>query len=39
MGEVAQKISKVDKEEIIKLLNCAFAEEFLAFYQYWIGAK
>ena len=39
MGEVAQKISKVDKDELIKILNCAFAEEWLAYYQYWIGAK
>lgn len=39
MGEMAQRISKVDKEELLKLLNCAFAEEWLAYYQYWIGAK
>ncbi|MBP3687491.1 MAG: ferritin [Alphaproteobacteria bacterium] len=39
MGEVAQKISKVDKGELIKILQCAFAEEWLAYYQYWLGAK
>lgn len=39
MGEMAQKISKVDKEELLKALNCAFAEEWLAYYQYWLGAK
>ncbi|MBP5698886.1 MAG: ferritin [Alphaproteobacteria bacterium] len=39
MGEVAQKISNVDKQELIKILQCAFAEEWLAFYQYWVGAK
>lgn len=39
MGEVAQKISGVEKKELIELLNCAFAEEWLAYYQYWIGAK
>lgn len=39
MGEMAQKISKVDKEELLKILNCAFAEEWLAYYQYWLGAK
>lgn len=40
MGEMAQRISKVEnKEELLKLLNCAFAEEWLAYYQYWIGAK
>ncbi len=40
MGEMAQRISKVEnKEELLKLLNCAFAEEWLAYYQYWVGAK
>ena len=40
MGGTAQIISKVDnKEELINLLNCAFAEEWLAYYQYWVGAK
>lgn len=39
MGEVAQKISKVEKAELLKLLHCAFAEEWLAYYQYWVGAK
>lgn len=39
MGETAQKISKIDKEKLVDTLQCAFAEEWLAFYQYWIGAK
>ncbi len=39
MGRVAQKISKVDNKELLDILNCAFAEEWLAYYQYWIGAK
>jgi bacterioferritin len=26
-------------DELIKLLNKAFADEWLAYYQYWIGAK
>ena len=39
MGEVAQKIANLDKKELIKVLNCAYAEEWLAYYQYWIGAK
>lgn len=39
MGEVAQRISKVDKDELINLLQCAYAEEWLAYYQYWVGAK
>lgn len=39
MGEMAQKISTVDREELLKVLNEAFAEEWLAYYQYWIGAQ
>ena len=29
----------MDVNELIKLLNKAFADEWLAYYQYWIGAK
>ncbi len=39
MGEMAQKIVRLDKEELLKELNAAFAEEWLAYYQYWIGAQ
>ncbi len=39
MGQMAEKISKVDHEELLKILNTAFAEEWLAYYQYWIGAQ
>lgn len=39
MGEVAQKIIKVNKSELLKVLNEAYAEEWLAYYQYWLGAK
>ena len=39
MGQMAQKISAVDKEDLLKILNVAFAEEWLAYYQYWIGAQ
>jgi len=39
MGEFAKKISKTDKKELLAILQCAFAEEWLAYYQYWIGAK
>lgn len=38
MGEMAQKISKVDYDELLKTLNIAFAEEWLAYYQYWLGS-
>ena len=39
MGEMAQKIIKINKEDLLKELNVAFAEEWLAYYQYWIGAQ
>ena len=39
MSKVAQKISKVNKDELLQLLLCAYAEEWLAYYQYWLGAK
>ena len=39
MGEMAQKIIKLDKNELLKELKIAFAEEWLAYYQYWIGAQ
>ena len=40
MGTIGRKIIKdLDVEEIIKLLNRALADEWLAYYQYWIGAQ
>ena len=30
MGEMAQKISQVDRNELLNMLNVAFAEEWLA---------
>lgn len=39
MGQMAQKISQTDQTELLKILNTAFAEEWLAYYQYWLGAK
>ena len=29
----------MDVEQLLKLLNMAFADEWLAYYQYWLGAK
>jgi len=29
----------MDVEELLKLLNQAYASEWLAYYQYWLGAK
>ncbi len=40
MGTYGRKIIKdLDINEIIKLLNKALADEWLAYYQYWIGAQ
>lgn len=39
MGEMAQKILRLDREELLRTLNEAYAEEWLAYYQYWLGAK
>jgi bacterioferritin len=39
MGTKGRAIIGLDVEELLKLLNKAFADEWLAYYQYWIGAK
>lgn len=39
MGQMAQKISNINKAELLKILNIAFAEEWLAYYQYWLGSQ
>jgi len=39
MGKEAKKIASVDVEKLIEMLNAALAEEWLAYYQYWIGAR
>ena len=39
MGEMAKKISNMDSKDLIEELNKAYAEEWLAYYQYWVGAK
>ena len=39
MGKEAIKILSVDRDELLKMLNAALAEEWLAYYQYWIGAR
>ena len=33
------KAAGIDLEELITLLNKAYADEWLAYYQYWLGAK
>lgn len=39
MGEMAQKIAGVNVKDLLEILNQAYAEEWLAYYQYWIGAE
>jgi len=39
MGTKGREIVGLDKGKLIKLLNQAFADEWLAYYQYWVGAK
>jgi bacterioferritin len=39
MGTRGREIVGMDVNELIKLLNGAFASEWLAYYQYWLGAK
>ncbi|MCT4584336.1 MAG: ferritin-like domain-containing protein [Peptostreptococcaceae bacterium] len=39
MGKVAREIAKLDVDKLIQMLNEALAEEWYAFYQYWVGAR
>lgn len=39
MGSYSIKTSSVDVDRLVKMLNAALAEEWLAYYQYWIGAR
>lgn len=39
MGKKAVDIANLDVELLIQTLNEALAEEWLAYYQYWIGAR
>ena len=39
MGTKAQELVGEHKEKIIELLNKALCDEWLAYYQYWIGSK
>ena len=39
MGQKAVEISNLDVSQMIQMLNEALAEEWLAYYQYWIGAR
>ncbi|MCX6329814.1 MAG: ferritin-like domain-containing protein [Bacteroidia bacterium] len=39
MAEIGRSIVKMDVDKLLNLLNNALADEWLAYYQYWIGAK
>ncbi len=39
MGQKGREIVKMNVDELITILNKALADEWLAYYQYWIGAK
>jgi bacterioferritin len=39
MGTKGIEIVDMNVKELIKILNKAFSDEWLAYYQYWIGAK
>ncbi|MBU9888772.1 MAG: ferritin [Candidatus Omnitrophica bacterium] len=39
MGTKGREIVDVNIKELLSLLNKAYADEWLAYYQYWVGAK
>ena len=39
MGTQGRKIVDTDVADLVKLLNKAYSDEWLAYYQYWIGSK
>lgn len=39
MGKQAINILNLDVSKLLTILNAALAEEWLAYYQYWIGAR
>lgn len=39
MGKRAVEILNLDVKKLIEILNSALSEEWLAYYQYWIGAR
>lgn len=39
MGQQGVKILDLDVQKLIDMLNAALSEEWLAYYQYWIGAR
>jgi len=39
MGTRGREIVGMDVTKVLELLNKAFADEWLAYYQYWLGSK
>ena len=39
MGTKGREIVGMDVNELVKVLNKALADEWLAYYQYWIGSR
>jgi bacterioferritin len=39
MGKLGKEIVKLDVDLLLTKLNSALADEWLAYYQYWVGAK
>lgn len=39
MGQQGTKVASVDVQQLIDMLNAALSEEWLAYYQYWVGAQ
>ncbi|MGE5420577.1 MAG: ferritin-like domain-containing protein [Chloroflexota bacterium] len=39
MGQKGKEIVRMNVDELIMLLNRALSDEWLAYYQYWVGAK
>jgi bacterioferritin len=39
MGQKGREIVRMNVDELLILLNKALSDEWLAYYQYWIGAK
>lgn len=39
MAEIGRSIVKMDVDKLLDLLNRALADEWLAYYQYWLGSK
>lgn len=39
MGTKGREIVGVNVDKLLKMMNKAYADEWLAYYQYWVGAK